>query len=99
MRKTILITGGAGFIGSHLIIRWVSSYPNLKIVNLDALTYAADLENLKGVVNKENYSFINGDIKDSILLNKLFKEYAFEGIIHLAAESHVDQSIEKPLDF
>ena len=99
MGKTILITGGAGFIGSHLVKRWLNFYPNTRIVNLDALTYASDLDNLKECNSRKNYSFIHGDITDSKLVNKLFKEYQFEAVIHLAAESHVDQSIENPLNF
>ena len=99
MYKSILITGGAGFIGSHLVRRWVSLYPQTKVVNLDALTYASDIDNLKEIENKSNYFFVNGDIADSLLVAKLFELYDFDGVIHLAAESHVDQSIEKPMNF
>ena len=99
MYKSILITGGAGFIGSHLVKRWVSLYPQTKVVNLDALTYASDIDNLKEIENKSNYFFVKGDIADSLLVAKLFELYDFDGVIHLAAESHVDQSIEKPMNF
>jgi len=97
--KTLLITGGAGFIGSHTVRLFVNKYPNYRIVNIDNLTYAGNLENLKDVESKENYKFIKGDIKDTNLLEKLFSEYKFEGIIHLAAESHVDRSISGPMEF
>lgn len=99
MSKTILITGGAGFIGSHVIRRFVSNYPNYKIVNLDALTYAGNLENLKDIENSENYIFEHGDITDIPFIEKLFNKYQFDGVIHLAAESHVDRSITDPLAF
>lgn len=95
----ILITGGAGFIGSHVVRQFVESYPYYNIYNLDALTYAGNLENLKDLEDKPNYTFIKGDITDETLVNKLFEEYRFEGIIHLAAESHVDRSIKDPLAF
>ncbi|MGJ8665808.1 MAG: dTDP-glucose 4,6-dehydratase [Patiriisocius sp.] len=97
--KTILITGGAGFIGSHVVDFFVNKYPNYTIVNLDALTYAGNLENLKAVENKDNYTFIKGDITDEKLVNEIFSKYNFEGVIHLAAESHVDRSINDPLAF
>ena len=99
MYKSILITGGAGFIGSHLVRRWVNSYAETKVVNLDMLTYASNIKNLKEIENKSNYFFVKGDIADPLLVAKLFKLYDFDGVIHLAAESHVDQSIEKPMNF
>ncbi len=99
MKKKILITGGAGFIGSHVIRLFVNKYPHYMIMNLDQLTYAGNLENLKDIEGKDNYQFIKGDITDPIFLGKLFLEHDFEGIIHLAAESHVDRSISAPLDF
>jgi len=99
MYKSILITGGAGFIGSHLVRIWVSSFPQTKVVNLDKLTYASDIDNLKEIQNKSNYFFVKGDISDPLLVTKLFELYDFDGVIHLAAESHVDQSIEKPMNF
>lgn len=99
MDKTILITGGAGFIGSHVVRRFVNKYPNYKIVNLDALTYAGNLENLKDIDQLPNYEFVKGDIRDEAFINKLFNDYQFDGVIHLAAESHVDRSITNPLEF
>ena len=99
MKKSILITGGAGFIGSNLVIHFVRKYPDYRIVNLDALTYAGNLENLKEIEDAPNYSFVKGDIADAALLEKLFGEHAFTGVIHLAAESHVDRSITDPLAF
>ncbi|GAA3656608.1 dTDP-glucose 4,6-dehydratase [Flavivirga jejuensis] len=96
---TILITGGAGFIGSHVVRLFVDKYPNYNIFNLDSLTYAGNLENLKSVENKSNYSFIKGDITDNIFINELFEKYKFDAVIHLAAESHVDRSIDDPLAF
>jgi len=99
MKKTILITGGAGFIGSHVIKRFVNKYPNTLIVNLDKLTYAGNLENLKEFENKDNYKFVKGDITDKDLLKKTFNKYNFDSVIHLAAESHVDRSIANPLEF
>jgi len=97
--KTILITGGAGFIGSHLVRLFVNKYPNYKIVNLDKLTYAGNLNNLKEVENKPNYEFIKGDIVDSDFIQDLFEKRKFDGVIHLAAESHVDRSISNPTEF
>ncbi len=97
--KNILITGGAGFIGSHVVRRFVNNYPNYNIINLDVLTYAGNLENLKDVEKKDNYRFIKGDICDEELLPKLFAEYKIDGVIHLAAESHVDRSIKDPSAF
>ncbi len=99
MKKTILITGGAGFIGSHVVRRFVNNYPHYKIVNLDALTYAGNLENLKDVDSKPNYEFVKGNINDSPFINRLFEKYQFDGVLHLAAESHVDRSISDPMSF
>lgn len=97
--KSILITGGAGFIGSHLTRRFVNQYPECRIVNLDKLTYAGNLENLTDIESKENYHFVKGDIEDADLLKTLFAEHQFDGVIHCAAESHVDRSISDPLAF
>jgi dTDP-glucose 4,6-dehydratase len=99
MKKTLLITGGAGFIGSHVVRRFVNEYPDYTIVNLDLLTYAGNLENLKDVENKTNYIFERGDIADVDFINTLFTKYSFDGVIHLAAESHVDRSITDPFSF
>jgi len=96
---TILITGGAGFIGSHLTRLFVTKYPNYNIVNLDKLTYAGNLENLKDVENATNYTFVKGDITDLAFLRELFATYNFTGVLHCAAESHVDRSITNPLAF
>ena len=97
--KTILVTGGAGFIGSHVLRRLVNKYPDYKIFNLDALTYAGNLENLKDVESKPNYKFLKGDITDETFIDKIFTKYQFQGVIHLAAESHVDRSIVDPFAF
>jgi len=97
--KNLLITGGAGFIGSHVVRLFVNTYPNYNIINLDALTYAGNLENLKDIENASNYTFVKGDITDSGFINELFEEYQFDAVIHLAAESHVDRSISDPLAF
>lgn len=97
--KNILITGGAGFIGSHVVRRFVQNYPNYNIYNLDALTYAGNLENIKDIENQPNYKFLKGDIVDENFVNSVFEKYQFEGVLHLAAESHVDRSIEDPLAF
>jgi dTDP-glucose 4,6-dehydratase len=95
----MLITGGAGFIGSHVVRRFVKSYPDYEIYNLDSLTYAGNLENLKDIDQESNYNFIKGDIVDEGFINDLFKRIEFDGVLHLAAESHVDRSIEDPLAF
>lgn len=97
--KNILITGGAGFIGSHVVRRFVTQYPEYHIYNLDALTYAGNLSNLKDIDQSPNYTFIKGDICDAAFINQLFEAYKFFGVIHLAAESHVDRSISDPLAF
>ena len=98
-KRIILITGGAGFIGSHVVRRFVNAYPDYHIINLDALTYAGNLENLRDIENAPNYSFVKGDITDEAFINDLFKERKFDGVIHLAAESHVDRSISDPMAF
>ena len=97
--KKILITGGAGFIGSHLVRLMVNKYPDYQIVNLDALTYAGNLENLSDLEGKANYTFEKGDICDTAFLESLFKKYDFDSVMHCAAESHVDRSITDPLAF
>ena len=98
-KKTILITGGAGFIGSHVVRLFVKKYPEYTIVNLDKLTYAGNLENLKDIEKSPNYIFVKGDITDTQCVQNLFQQYNFDGVIHLAAESHVDRSITNPLEF
>tara|TARA_B110000003_G_scaffold261920_1_gene284090 strand:+ start:653 stop:1708 length:1056 start_codon:yes stop_codon:yes gene_type:complete len=97
--KNILITGGAGFIGSHVVRNFVNKYPDYNIYNLDVLTYAGNLENLKDIENASNYKFLYGDITNEKYVNEIFNTYKFEGVIHLAAESHVDRSIVDPLAF
>jgi dTDP-glucose 4,6-dehydratase len=99
MEKKILITGGAGFIGSHVVRRFIKTYSNYQIVNLDNLTYAGNLANLKDVELLGNYRFIKGDIVDTAFINELFEREQFDDVIHLAAESHVDRSITSPLEF
>jgi len=97
--KNILITGGAGFIGAHVVRLFVNNYPNYHIYNLDALTYAGNLENIADIADKPNYTFVKGNIKDIDFINNLFQKHKFDGVIHLAAESHVDRSITNPNDF
>lgn len=99
MGKTIIITGGAGFIGSHVVRLFVTKYPQYRIVNLDALTYAGNLENLRDIEAATNYVFERADICDEAALETIFNKYRPEGVIHLAAESHVDRSIHDPLSF
>ena len=98
-KRNILITGGAGFIGSHVVRHFVNKYPSYGIVNLDLLTYAGNLLNLADIEDKSNYTFIKGDICDNDFVQKLFEGYNFSGVIHLAAESHVDRSITDPFSF
>jgi dTDP-glucose 4,6-dehydratase len=97
--KTILITGGAGFIGSHVVRRFVKKYPDYKIVNLDNLTYAGNLANLRDIEKEPNYEFVKADITAGELMKAVFKKFRFDGVIHLAAESHVDRSISSPMEF
>ncbi|WP_028888624.1 dTDP-glucose 4,6-dehydratase [Tenacibaculum ovolyticum] len=97
--KNILITGGAGFIGSHVVRLFVNKYPEYHVFNLDALTYAGNLDNLKDIESKPNYTFIKGDICDEILVKSIFEDHKIDEVIHLAAESHVDRSISDPFSF
>jgi len=97
--KTILITGGAGFIGSHVTRRMLTKYPKVEIVNLDELTYAGNLDNIADVATAPNYTFVKGDITDVAFIKSLFDDYQFDAVVHLAAESHVDNSIKNPLGF
>ncbi|MBE7648471.1 dTDP-glucose 4,6-dehydratase [Tenacibaculum finnmarkense] len=97
--KSILITGGAGFIGSHVVRLFSNKYPTYQIINLDALTYAGNLDNLTDIQNNSNYRFIKGDICDQVLVKNIFKDYKIDSVIHLAAESHVDRSISDPFSF
>lgn len=97
--KTILITGGAGFIGSHLVRHMLDKYPAYRIVNVDKLTYAGNLENLRDIEEQPNYEFVRADICDYPRMQSLFAHYRIEGVIHLAAESHVDRSIRDPFAF
>lgn len=99
MHKTILITGGAGFIGSHVVRHFLLTRPEVHVVNLDKLTYAGNLENLKDMEHLPNYTFEKGDIADTSFVQSLFEKYNFSGVIHLAAESHVDRSISNPMEF
>ncbi|MEA5138052.1 dTDP-glucose 4,6-dehydratase [Arcicella rigui] len=97
--KKLLITGGAGFIGSHVVRLFVTKYPDYQIFNLDKLTYAGNLANLSDIENEPNYTFVKGDIVDADFINQLFEKHQFDGVIHLAAESHVDRSITEPMAF
>ena len=97
--RTILITGGAGFIGSHVVEHFVLNYPEYNILNLDKLTYASDLTNISHLNEYKNYEFIQGDICDKKFIQNLFQKKQINGVIHLAAESHVDNSIENPMEF
>lgn len=99
MKRHILITGGAGFIGSHVVRRFVTRYPDYRIVNFDLLTYAGNLANLSDVEQAQNYTFVRGDICDAEAVGEVFRRYAIDGVIHLAAESHVDRSIRDPFTF
>lgn len=98
-KRHIIITGGAGFIGSHVVRLFVNKYPDYHIINLDKLTYAGNLANLKDIEDKPNYTFVKADICDFDTINTLMEQYHVDGIIHLAAESHVDRSIKDPFTF
>ena len=97
--QSVLVTGGAGFIGSHVVRTLLRNHDEVRIVNLDALTYAGNLSNLRDVEGDARHTFVKGDIQDAALLGRLFEEHAFDAVVHLAAESHVDRSIENPLAF
>ena len=99
MKRNILVTGGAGFIGSHLVRLLVNKYPKYHIINMDLLTYAGNLENLKDIEHKVNYSFVKCDVCDIENVKQVFVDYKIDSVIHLAAESHVDRSIEDPFSF
>ncbi len=99
MNKKVLITGGAGFIGSHVVRLFVQNYPEYHIFNLDLLTYAGNLENIRDIENAPNYTFLKGDIVDAKYIQNIFDEHQFDAVIHLAAESHVDRSISNPIEF
>jgi len=99
MKKTILITGGAGFIGSHVVRHFINKYPDYTIINLDKLTYAGNLANLRDIEKMPNYIFEKADIVDKEVIDNVFAKYQFDGVIHLAAESHVDRSIANPMEF
>ncbi|MDD2525642.1 MAG: GDP-mannose 4,6-dehydratase, partial [Bacteroidales bacterium] len=98
-KRNLLITGGAGFIGSHVVRLFVTKYPEYHIINLDKLTYAGNLANLTDIEQLPNYTFVKGDICDFDFVMRLFQQYAIDGVIHLAAESHVDRSIKDPFTF